>query len=415
MSEEAKASTQAPVQSTVHVPVAVIGGGPAGFAAALALAVSGQSVALVARRGAVKDNRTTAFLQASVEMLRRLGVWERVEADATPLTVMRLVDDTDRLFRAPEVRFAAAEIGLDAFGYNLGNRELVAAMEERSAELPNLVRIDGEATDIAVMTDDVTIVTSAGTTLAAQLVVGADGRHSPSRAAAGIAVKHRALSQVALTFNITHARPHRDMSTEFHTAFGPCALVPARGNRSNIVWVVSAAESERLLALSDEALGEAIERQSRSILGKCTVEPGRFAFPLSFDEPQRLATNRIALVGEAAHVVPPLGAQGLNLGLRDAASIAEIASDALARRDDPGNDAVLHDYERARRSDITSRAFVIDMANRSLLDDLLPVQMMRAGVMTLIAGITPLRRMMLREGVAPFFGLPRIMRGDNAA
>lgn len=411
MSEEAKASTQA----SVRVPVAVIGGGPAGFAAALAFAVSGQHVALVARRGAMKDNRTTAFLQASIEMLRRLGVWERVEADATPLKVMRLVDDTDRLFRAPEVRFAAAEIGLEAFGYNLGNRELVAAMEARGAELPNLARIDDEATDIAVGPDSVTIRTGAGSIIDAQLIVGADGRHSPSRAAAGIAVTHRVLPQVALTFNIAHTRPHRDMSTEFHTTSGPCALVPARGNRSNVVWVVSAQEAERLLALSDEALGEAIERQSRSILGKCTVEPGRFAFPLSFDEPQHLAAKRVALVGEAAHVVPPLGAQGLNLGLRDAATIAEIASDALARGDDPGSDAVLRDYERARRGDIASRTFVVDLANRSLLDDLLPVQMMRAGVMTLIAGITPLRRMMLREGVAPSFGLPRIMRGDNAA
>lgn len=399
-------------QQDQQAQVAVIGGGPAGFAAALALAVSGVDTVLIARRGAVTDNRTTALLHASVQMLRRLGVWERCADQATPLKVMRLVDDTDRLFRAPEVRFAAAEIGLDAFGYNLGNRELVAAMEERAAELGALTRIDDEAALIAPGADGVRIATRGGRIVTAQLLVGADGRKSPSREAAGIAVTRRELPQVAVTFNIAHSRPHHDMSTEFHTRHGPCALVPAPGDRSNVVWVVAPEEAERLIALDDEALSAAIEKQSRSILGKCRVEPGRFRFPLSFDEPLKLAANRVALVGEAAHVVPPLGAQGLNLGLRDAATIAEIASDALAEGDDPGSDKALTAYDNARRLDIGSRRFVIDMANRSLLNDLLPVQMARAATMQLIASVAPLRRMMLREGVAPTTGLPFLMRTD---
>jgi 2-octaprenyl-6-methoxyphenol hydroxylase len=399
--------------STQQAQIAVIGGGPAGFAAALALAVSGVDTVLVARRGAVKDNRTTALLHASVEMLRRLGVWDRCEGQATPLKVMRLVDDTDRLFRAPEVRFAAAEIGLEAFGYNLGNRELVAAMEERAAELGTLQRIDDDAAMIAPGDDEVRIATRGGETLTAQLVIGADGRNSPSREAAGIGVTRRELQQVALTFNIAHSRPHRDMSTEFHTRHGPCALVPAAGDRSNVVWVVAPEEAKRLMALDDEALGDAIEMQSRSILGKCRVEPGRFSFPLSFDEPKILAARRVALVGESAHVVPPLGAQGLNLGLRDTATIAEIVSDALAEGQDPGGDEVLAAYDRARRIDIASRRFVIDMANQSLLKDLLPVQMARAAAMHLIASVPPLRRMMLREGVAPRRGLPRLMQAED--
>lgn len=392
--------------------VVVIGGGPAGFAAALALAVSGIDTVLIAQRGAVTDNRTSALLHASVEMLRRLGVWESCQDKATPLKVMRLVDDTDRLFRAPEVRFAAAEIGLDAFGYNLGNRELVEAMEARAAGLGTLRRIEDEAATIAPQNDEVCVVTRGGARVSAQLVVGADGRRSPSRDAAGIAVTHRALQQVALTFNISHSRPHHEMSTEFHTPHGPCALVPARGDRSNVVWVVATDEAARLLALDDAALGDAIEKQSRSILGKCRVEPGRFSFPLSFDEPRVLAQNRVALVGEAAHVVPPLGAQGLNLGLRDAATIADIVSDALAEGEDAGGAAVLGAYDRARRADIASRRLVIDMANRSLLSDMLPAQMARAAAMHLIASVPPLRRMMLREGVAPSAGLPRLMQGE---
>jgi 2-octaprenyl-6-methoxyphenol hydroxylase len=391
---------------------AVIGGGPAGFAAALALATSGVKVAHIARRGAVVDNRTSALLHASIVFLKRLDLWGRLGPDAVPLRVMRLIDDTDRLMRAPEVRFAAAEIGLDAFGYNLANRDIVAAMEARAAELPNLTRLDEDATDIVPGVDAVAITTQQGARIEARLVVGADGRNSPSRTAAGIAVTHRALPQTAVTFNIAHTRPHHEMSTEFHTPQGPCALVPARGNRSNVVWVVSPDRAKELLALSDDALAQAIERQSRSILGQCTVEPGRFAFPLSFDAPRVLAENRVALVGEAAHVVPPLGAQGLNLGLRDAAMIAELAADALVRDGDPGSDVVMSAYDRARRADISSRSFVIDITNRSLISDFPPLQAMRALGMHLISGIRPLRERMLREGIAPSVGLPRMMRAD---
>lgn len=391
---------------------AVIGGGPAGFAAALALAASGVKVAHIARRGAVVDNRTSALLHASIVFLKRLGLWDRLAADAVPLRVMRLVDDTNRIMRAPEVRFAAAEVGLEAFGYNLTNRGLVAAMDERIAEFPNLTRFDEDAAEIVPGADAAAITTQSGERIEARLVVGADGRNSPSRAAAGIAVSHRALPQTAVTFNIAHTRPHHEMSTEFHTPQGPCALVPAHGNRSNVVWVVTPERAKELLALSDAALADAIERQSRSILGQCTVEPGRFAFPLSFDAPRVLAANRVALVGEAAHVVPPLGAQGLNLGLRDAAMIAELVGDALARGDDPGADGVLNDYDRSRRADIASRSFVIDLTNRSLISDFPPLQAMRALGMHLISGMKPLRQKMLREGIAPSSHLPRLMRED---
>jgi 2-octaprenyl-6-methoxyphenol hydroxylase len=394
---------------------AVIGGGPAGFAAALALATSGAKVAHIARRGAVADNRTSALLHASIVFLTHLQLWGHLEPDAVPLRVMRLIDDTDRLLRAPEVRFAAAETGLDAFGYNLINSQVVAAMEARAAELPNLTRFDEDAAEIVPGTDAVAITTQQGMQIEARLVVGADGRHSPSRAAAGIAVTHRALPQTAVTFNIAHTRPHHEMSTEFHTAQGPCALVPARGNRSNVVWVVTPDKATELLALSDSDLADAIERQSRSILGQCTVEPGRFAFPLSFDAPRVLAANRIALVGESAHVVPPLGAQGLNLGLRDAAMIAELATDALAQGGDPGGDAIMRAYDRARRSDVSSRSFVIDITNRSLISDFPPLQAMRALGMHLISGIRPLRERMLREGIAPSYSLPRMMREDYHA
>jgi 2-octaprenyl-6-methoxyphenol hydroxylase len=381
--------------------VAVIGGGPAGVAAAIALAETGTRTALVARRASYSDNRTTALLGGSVEFLDGLGVWSRCRDKAAALEAMRLVDDTGRLIRAPEVRFSCHEIGLDAFGYNIDNRSLMLALEKRAAELSNLIRFDDEADNVLTEAGDVAIHTPAGQYLTARLVVGADGRHSLCREAAGIYVTRRDLKQTALTFNVAHSRPHRNVSTEFHTPHGPCVFVPLPGDRCSIVWVTSPAEAERLRALTDEDLSAAIEKQSHFILGAMSVEPGRNLFPLTIERPKSFASDRIALVGEAAHVVPPIGAQGLNLGLRDAADIAKLAGKAVAAGRDPGTDEVLKRYDWARRPDILSRTFMIDIANRSLLNDFLPLQPVRAVGMHLLGAIGPLRRFAMREGLAP--------------
>ena len=228
--------------------VAVIGGGPAGVAAAIALAETGTRTALVARRAPYSDNRTTALLGGSVEFLDGLGVWSRCSDKAAALETMRLVDDTGRLIRAPEVRFSCHEIGLDAFGYNIDNRSLMLALEERAAELSNLIRFDDEADSVLTEAEDVAIRTAAGQYMTARLVVGADGRHSLCREAAGIDVTRRDLKQTALTVNVSHSRSHRNVSTEFHTPHGPCVFVPLPGDRCSIVWVTSPAEAERLRA-----------------------------------------------------------------------------------------------------------------------------------------------------------------------
>lgn len=379
----------------------VVGGGPAGLTAAIALADAGARTALLARGAPYADNRTTALLGATVDLLDRLDVWRRCRDSAAPLRVMRLVDDTGRLIRAPEVRFVSEEIGLEQFGYNVENRILVAALEARAAELSGLTRIDDEATTVVPEDSVVAIVTRQDKTLGGRLVIGADGRQSLCREAAGIEMRKRELNQAAITFNIRHTRPHKNISTEFHTPLGPCVLVPLPGDRCSVVWVTSPAEAERLMALDERELSEAIEAQSHSILGRTTVEPGRHKFPLAIERPTHIAKNRIALVGESAHVVPPIGAQGLNMGLRDAADLANIVQEALGLGEDSGSPQVLQRYASARRSDIASRTFAIDVANRSLLSDLLPVQTARAAGLHLIGALGPLRRLAMREGLAP--------------
>ena len=381
--------------------VAVIGGGPAGLTAAIALAQTGAKTALVARRAPYADNRTTALLGGSVDLLRQLEVWPRCEAEAAPLRTMRLVDDTGNLIRAPEVRFSCDEIGLEMFGYNIENRALMIALEQRAAELSGLTRFDDEADTVSPAEAEVAIHTGGGASLSARLVVGADGRQSLCREAAGIEVRRRELDQAALTFNVSHSRSHRNISTEFHTPQGPCVFVPLPGDRCSVVWVAAPKEAQRLIALGDDELSEAAEKQSHSILGRLRVEPGRHLFPLAIEQPRQFASHRIVLVGEAAHVLPPIGAQGLNMGLRDAGDIADIVGQAIAANEDPGAPRVLKRYDSARRADVASRTFAIDIANRSLLSGFLPVQSLRAAGLHLIGSIGPLRRLAMREGLSP--------------
>ena len=393
--------------------VVVVGGGPAGLTAAIALATAGVETALVAKIPAgtlLGDHRTTALLAGSVRALEMLGTWQRCAEHAAPLRVMRIIDDTARLLRAPEVSFSAGEIGLDAFGHNIENRFLVAALEARAGELAALTRIDDEADAVDTDDDTVTIRCKHGAAVSARLAIGAEGRRSLCRSAAGIEMHCRTCPQTALTFNLAHARPHQDTSTEFHTETGPFTLVPLPARRSSLVFVVDPAEVDGLAGLPDRDLAAEIERRSHSILGKIELELGRGVFPLAIETAMRFAAARVVLIGEAAHVLPPIGAQGLNLGLRDAATIAELAVAAHRDGDDVGEVAAR--YDEMRRADVTSRTLAVDLLNRSLLSDFLPLQGARGLGLFLMERIGPLRRAMMREGVAPLASRPRLMRGE---
>jgi 2-octaprenyl-6-methoxyphenol hydroxylase len=388
----------------------VVGGGPAGLMAAIALAQASIPTILVAK-APIPDNRTSLLLAGSVTALETLGVWERCRDEAAPLRVIRLVDDTGRLLRAPEVRFEAAEIELDAFGHNIENRHLVAALEARLRELPTLRRIDGEAVRVKPA-DHVTVTLKDGTSVSARLAVGADGHSSLCRAGAGIETRGSTYRQTALTFNLRHTSPHDAISTEFHTATGPFTLVPLPGLRSSLVCVLDPAAAERWRLAPTQELAPEIERRSHSILGKIEIDTGPGVFALAVATAESFAARRIALVGEAAHLIPPIGAQGLNLGLRDAATIAELVVDARRRGADPGEADLLSRYDRQRRSDVTSRTVAVDLLNRSLLSGFLPIHGARGLGLFLLGRVGPLRRAMMREGVAPAAAQPRLMRGE---
>jgi 2-octaprenyl-6-methoxyphenol hydroxylase len=389
--------------------VAVIGGGAAGLVCALALKTAGVDTLLIAPPAA-PDHRTTALLAGSVTALETLGVWPACQPDAAALRKIRLADGTQRLIRAPEVVFDAAEIGLDAFGYNIENRHLLAALEAHAAAL-RLPHLSGAALTVTGDTDGVTIAFADGTARA-RLVIGADGQRSLCRAAAHIGTRRHTYPQTALTLNLAHTRSHADTSTEFHTESGPFTLVPLPGGRSSLVCVLDPRDAAPLAAMDDAALSAEVERRAHSLLGKMTAEPGRGVFPLAVETADAFARGRIALIGEAAHLVPPIGAQGLNLGLRDAAAIAERVADARRQNLDVGSPGVLARYDAQRRADVTSRTLAVDLLNRSLLTGFLPAQGARGLSLYLVDRIAPLRRALMREGVIPSAAQPRLMRGE---
>jgi 2-octaprenyl-6-methoxyphenol hydroxylase len=395
--------------SPVTAEVAVIGAGAAGLVSAIALAAAGVETLLIAPPPK-PDHRTTAVLAGSVTALETLGAWQLCLPHAAPLRSLRVTDDTRRLLRAPEVFFAATEIGRDVFGYNIENRHLIAALKS-CAEEHRLPWIATPALAISGEPSAVTIKYFGGEARV-RLAIGADGARSACRAACGIATQRRSYPQTALTANLSHSRPHGDTSSEFHTEQGPFTLVPLPGQRSSLVCVLDPPHAAALTAMSDAELSLEIERRAHSLLGKMTLEPGRGLFQLAVETPEAFARDRIALVGEAAHVVPPIGAQGLNLGLRDGATIAELVAEAHQHSRDIGAPELLEHYDRLRRADIVSRTIAVDVLNRSLLTDFMPAHGARGLSLYIIKRVGPLRRALMREGMMPTISQPKLMRGE---
>jgi len=385
-----------------HFDVAVVGGGPAGLAAAVALADAGARVALVAPRPDVDDWRTTALLGGSVDFLERHGVWAGLRAVAAPLKRMRLVDASGRLFRAPDVEFDAREIGRELYGYNVANGPLVAALSDAVAVRDGgIVRFEALFQTLGHREEADLLSLSSGETIAAALVIAADGRKSGVRQAAGIEVKSWSYPQEALVLALTHSVPHHDTSIEFHSEAGPFTLVPHGPGRSSLVWMDRPEVIARMSGLDDAALALEIERRSGSALGTITIDSPRQRWPIAGFQARRLASGRVALVGEAAHGFPPIGAQGFNLTLRDIAALEDIVRAATHPPTGKPLDGALvaRRYGRTRRFDVAGRVTGVDLLNRSLLSGFLPMQFARAAGLLLAREVGPVRRLLMRAGL----------------
>ncbi len=398
------------MKNDVQYEVAVIGAGPAGLAAALGIARHGVEVVLLAPKATAPDNRTAALFTGSLCLLRSLGAWDDCRAAGEPLRAIRIVDDMGGLLRAPEVLFTAAEIGEEALGCNVPNVALTQALRRQAAASDAITVIETALNGLDIGPAAAELRLADGRGLNVRLVIGADGRKSLCRTAASIGTRAWAYEQSALTCTFAHQRPHDGVSTEFHRPGGPLTVVPSPGRSSSLVWVDRPAIVQRLAGLDDAAFRGALEARLQGLLGPIGEIGPRGVFPLSGLVAEVAARNRVALVGEAAHVIPPIGAQGLNLGLRDAALIADCVGDALHAGSDLGAPQALEAYARARRLDIVTRAWSIDVLNRSLISGYLPVQMLRGLGLHALKTIGPLRRLLIREGLAPSYVVPTLMR-----
>lgn len=397
-----------PHRSPASYDLVTIGAGPAGLACGLAAAQLGLNAVVVGPRSNPNDGRTAALFQPAVELLRNIGVWRDLAGSVEPLKAIRIVDAAGSIFRAPEVTFEARELGLEAFGYNVPNAALTGALERAAAGRIRRIKIIADAIEISG--DLVTVSCGDEDPITTEVVCAADGRASPTRTAAGIETTAWAYDQTAIVATFAHSRDHNGVSTEFHRRSGPLTVVPCPSRTSSLVWVETPEAAQKLLALDDIAFANALRAIVGGLLGSISGLSPRRQFPLSGLTATVMAKNRVALIGEAAHVMPPIGAQGLNLSLRDAATLATLAAEAKANGGDTGSSVLLARYASMRRADVRSRSIGVDLMNRSLLSGALPIHLARGFGLFALATAGPLRRFAMREGLAPASDLPAIMR-----
>lgn len=377
--------------------VAAVGGGPAGLAAAIAAAIGGLRAVLFAPPAGFPPGRTAALFTGSVELLSDLDAWPALARHAAPLQAIRIVDSTQRLIRAPEVTFYATEIGLPAYGYNIPNGELVEVLRRHAEAFSGLTLVSEPVDEIEPGENSVQLK-AGGQFFSTRLVVAADGARSVAREAAGIQTRRWTYEQSALVATLKVQYPHQGVSTEFHTEAGPFTLVPLPGDRVSLVWVDRPDVLKDAMALPDAELSRRVEKRAHAIHGAMQLDSRPALFPLSAALADRFAARRTMLVGEAAHLFPPIGAQGLNLGFRDVAALRRVLS---FHRTDPGSPAALNAYHSARQADVRSRTLAVDLLNRSLLTDFLPVQIARGLGLTLASSVPLLRHTLMRQGLAP--------------
>jgi 2-octaprenyl-6-methoxyphenol hydroxylase len=386
--------------------IVVAGGGPAGLAAACLMATEGVDTVVIAPPAPI-DPRTVAIMIPALRLLEYVGVWPGALMEkAARLARLRIVDDTGALIPAPDMTFNATDLGQNAFGWNVPLEALVAALKTRAEALGVRIFADRAAHATCGMSG-ITVATETGEPIEAALCIAADGASSGMRTAAGIETDQWAYDQSALATSFAHSAPHDDESTEYYKKAGPMTTVPMPGGRSGLVWMGRPQMIDALALLPDEDLAAEIQAETHGELGRiCDVGP-RKVIGMKGLIARRFAARRVLLIGEAAHVVPPIGAQGLNMSLRDAALAADLI---LAAPDDPGSDRVVASYDAKRRHEVLPRQALIDVMNRSLLAGFMPIESARSAGIWAMHGLGPLRTEVMRLGLADDGALPFAMR-----
>ncbi len=389
--------------------ILVAGGGVAGLTAAATFAEAGFDVIVVnpvppvtEAEAAGSDMRSTAFLRPSVDLFREIGLWDRLSNHAAALRVMRIADAGGPEAEIRETAdFGADELGADVFGYNLPNWLLRREMMAHLADDPRAtLRAPARVVGITTRLNGAIVRLSDGASVKARLVIAADGRDSFVRDAVGIGVRRWGYGQKALVFTVGHELPHENVSTEIHRSGGPFTLVPLPGERASaVVWMDAGPEAQSLFDMDTAKFESALNARACGVLGTLRLTSERRIWPIITQVADRLDGPRVALVAEAAHVIPPIGAQGLNMSLRDIRTLRDLCATARDRGEDYGGPQILSRYAQMRLGDIRTRVAGVDMLNRAAMAGWQPFRDVRRMGLRALHGITPIRQATMRLGL----------------
>ncbi|KZD06862.1 MULTISPECIES: FAD-dependent oxidoreductase [Thalassospira] len=393
----------------IETDILIAGGGIAGMSAAARFAADGHRIMIVdpapADIGEGTDLRTTAFLQPGIDTLKKAGVWDAIKPTGAELRVMRIVDAGGTEMTPRETAdFDGAETTQGFFGWNVSNKAARVSLMAKLETLPNVdFRFSTTVTGFTGTARYGEATLSGGETVRAKLVVAADGRNSSLREFAGIKHRRWAYDQSALVFVVTHDKPHDNISTEIHRTGGPLTLVPMPDLNgkpcSSVVWMTPADRAQQLYNMDDATLSAEITRDTMSMFGPLTVASPRAVWPMISQVPSRLISARLALVAEAAHVVPPIGAQGLNMSLHDIETLADLMAKAKLKGEDIGATTLLKSYERKQLPKTLARVGGIDLLNRASMFEPRTLRDLRYAGLTAINRIGPLRKLAIKVGV----------------
>jgi 2-octaprenyl-6-methoxyphenol hydroxylase len=403
----------------------ISGGGMIGLSLGLALARGGLRVVVVdvlAPQMATDpkfDGRVSAVAFASCRMLKVLGLWPRLAPHAQPINDILVSDGSARSGASPFfLHFDHREIGNEPLGHLIENRHIRAAFLAAVAECDGLELLaPEEVTDARPESAEIVVSLRNGEKLSARVCLAAEGRASPLRDRAGIKLVKWEYGQAGIVTTVEHERPHGGIAQEFFLAPGPFAILPMVGNRSSLVWTEKRDTARALLALNDTEFADELARRFGDYLGAASPAGPRWCYPLALQIAVSYVAPRVALVGDAAHAIHPIAGQGLNLGLRDVAALAEILIEARRLGLDIGGAGVLTRYQKWRRFDNLALALTMDALNRLFTNELPPVRLARALGLSIVNRIAPARRAFMRHAGGVFGltaeSLPRLLRGET--
>lgn len=394
---------------TATKDIVISGGGIPGVALALLLAQKGMDVAVIepfppeTLSKTVQSGRTSALMTGSLEILQKTGAWQRCEQYGAPLKTLRIIDENGTHPNAQTVQadFTADEIGKNHFGINIPNNILRAALYDQARENSNISLIEGDKlSGIETGDSKICIKTANNKTITASLLVGADGRQSKVRELTGIGSWQKDYKQSAITCLFRHSLSHHNISTEFHRPGGPFTLVPLPDNVSSLVWVEKTSDSERFTSMSQHAFTRALQDRTRDKLGEIELLTAPQSCPLMAIRAKKLTGSRTAIIAEAAHVIHPLGAQGLNLSLRDTACLAHVINETAALGLDIGSRNMLERYAEKRRNDIFLRFAATHGLNKLVSTNIGLAHQLRRSGLKAISNVPALKEMIMRQGLS---------------